>query len=263
MATSLERQRRSNNVMNAEPCCADSFAFAQQCIITAPVITDVISLELISTMNLNSIRSFFSSLPNQPGEFDSLNFEQLPAASEALLASIESNLGFRIPVELRDFLLQTEALTFQYGWELPESLLPDAKELGLGDFIHGGGKIDGNCIFDDFNECQKYANESWLNDDEFREDQEIWKNTLPFLKMANGDYLGLDPKTHAVNYLSHDADSFRISSSFDDFLECWSLLGYIGPEHWILKPFLQNSRHLGPPSKEQKSAVERLFTTAR
>ncbi len=210
-------------------------------------------------MKLDSIRSFFSALPNLPGEFDSLSFEQLPAAPESLIASIESNLGFRIPSELREFLLQSEALVFQYGWEPPETLHSESKQLGLGEFIHGGGKIDGKCFCDDFNECQKYANESWLNEDEYREDQTVWLNTLPFLKMRNGDYLGLDLKTEKVNYLSHDADSFQISNSFSEFLECWSHLGYIEPEHWILEPFLNDNRILGTASENQRLAIEKLF----
>lgn len=209
----------------------------------------------------DNIEAFHGKLGELPGEFDSLELRQSPAATMERLASVETDLGFEIPTGLKELLTKTAALSFNYGWELPEPLVEVAGQIGLGDFIHGGVVIDVDLLTGNLKQCRNFAVSSWLNDDEFRQDQAFWLNTLPFMALRNGDYLGLDLETASVNYLSHDADSFTFNMPLNSFFEAWSQIGYIGPEHWILEPFFDGNRQLAPQPK-QLSAVNELFANA-
>lgn len=75
--------------------------------------------------------------------------------------------------------------------------------------------------------------------------REIWSRTTPFIRLPNGDFLGLhrtgDPDRMPVVYLCHDDPDrpvTHLSPSFDAFLEIWETLCYPGPEIWLLRPFL-------------------------
>ncbi len=60
-------------------------------------------------------------------------------------------------------------------------------------------------------------------------------------RIGNGDYLGTrlagEPAPPVI-YLPHDDESREIAPSFTAFLTAWERLGYLGPEIWMLEPFL-------------------------
>lgn len=73
----------------------------------------------------------------------------------------------------------------------------------------------------------------------------LWLQSVPFISMRNGDYLGLfAPTSHddpPVAYLSHDDVSRIIAPSFTEFLKVWEQLCYIGPEIWELEKYLDSN----------------------
>jgi hypothetical protein len=81
---------------------------------------------------------------------------------------------------------------------------------------------------------------------------EVVQGCVPLIAVDNGDCLALhvaaNPRQPPVLYLIHDADVddespvVPISSSFEQFLGDWELLGYIGPDIWLLQPFLEDSK---------------------
>lgn len=105
--------------------------------------------------------------------------------------------------------------------------------------------------------CRNWA-EGWA--DSCPEDpaqEALWLQSIPFISIGNGDYLGLFvPEAHdnpPVVYLSHDDVSRIIAPSFTEFLNVWEQLCYIGPEIWILEEHLDSDGMLdaSTPRAEQ------------
>jgi len=73
---------------------------------------------------------------------------------------------------------------------------------------------------------------------------QLWRRCTRFMDIGNGDYLGLDTSISneeaPVVYLSHDEEESTrvIAPSFESFMETWEQLCYVGPEIWMLRPFL-------------------------
>ena len=89
------------------------------------------------------------------------------------------------------------------------------------------------------------------------QDLEYWTKSLPILYMDNADFLALDQRTEAddpaVVYLSHDDESKVIAPSFTAFLKEWERLHYIGPESWMLEPFLDEEGYVSGDTKAVKT----------
>lgn len=92
---------------------------------------------------------------------------------------------------------------------------------------------------------------SWWDDedDNLTQEQlaarEIWRQTIPFINVGNGDCVALhitdDTAQMPVVYLCHDDPENRVtrlSPSLDRFLADWESLCYVGPEIWLLSTFL-------------------------
>ena len=71
-----------------------------------------------------------------------------------------------------------------------------------------------------------------------------------------GYYLALDLSQELedppVIYLSHEELSTKLADSFTSFLENWSRLCYLGPELWMLRPFLSENGLVGLDDKAKK-----------
>jgi hypothetical protein len=72
--------------------------------------------------------------------------------------------------------------------------------------------------------------------------KELFKRSVPFADIKNGDLLALDmghPDTRKpVVYLDHEGYAIPpLAPSFEDFLGQWEQLCYVGPEHWVLDSF--------------------------
>jgi len=76
------------------------------------------------------------------------------------------------------------------------------------------------------------------------EDSKLWHRCVPFAPVGNGDHLGLDigasDQAPPVAYLCHDGEgeSRIIAPTFDNFLQTWEDLYYVGPAIWILHQFI-------------------------
>lgn len=77
------------------------------------------------------------------------------------------------------------------------------------------------------------------------------RESVPFIPIANGDQLVLhvkaNPEKPPVIYVSHETDVetesplIPVSESAEEFMTEWERLGYIGPEIWLLYPFIEDS----------------------
>ena len=95
----------------------------------------------------------------------------------------------------------------------------------------------------------------WFDEENHTEEERladaIWKRTLPFIHVANGDTVGLHitdiPDSMPVVYLSHEepAQVTVLSESLEQFLADWERLAYLGPEIWLLDHFLDHAQE-GP-----------------
>lgn len=152
-----------------------------------------------------------------------------------------------LPRVYQKFLEQgSSGIDYHFNWQ-PE---------GAEEAISGGARLFmADKLVADLQSCKEWATDTWIADSE--EDRELWLNGLPFAALANGDYLALDlrPKVDdpPVLYLSHDDASSEIAPSLTAFLSAWERLGYIGPESWVLEPYLNEQGHL---SAEGEAAQE-------
>ena len=99
-------------------------------------------------------------------------------------------------------------------------------------------------------------------------DRKVWEGAVPFGAIPNGDYLAFKPDLNAceppVAYLSHDGGGYSciISESFDQFLEDWEKIHYVGADICGLAPFLDpKNGYLNPalPAKQEWDAILGLF----
>lgn len=88
-------------------------------------------------------------------------------------------------------------------------------------------------------DCQSWADETWVADDE--EQKKIWDSAVPFCALETGDFLAFSEPTEddaPIVYLSHDDESRTIAKSFREFVQEWKRIGFLGPESWMIEPFL-------------------------
>jgi cell wall assembly regulator SMI1 len=149
-----------------------------------------------------------------------------PPASSAAIASVESELGFPLPVSLREVIARfSGAVTFR--WHLPPK--PERP-----------APFSGQCEWnlDDLPHLEAIRQE-WFEavfrDPDADPHDAVWQNKLPFMHIANGDLLAIDRAAGPdgpVVYLSHDGDDLngaRLGGNFIDFLDRWTPLDAPGP----------------------------------
>jgi len=156
---------------------------------------------------------------------------------------IVAAVGRPIPEALRRFLSAgASRVDCAYGyWPAAEGL--EALQAVLPDEIrvYGGARLCAASELPDYaRSTTEWARETWVADDP--DQRTLWEAGLPFAALANGDYLALDTRVEspdpAVLYLCHDDSSSLLAPGFTEFLTRWEQLCYIGPEHWLLEPFL-------------------------
>jgi SMI1 / KNR4 family (SUKH-1) len=165
---------------------------------------------------------------------------------EVDLRALEGALGRILPASLRAFFSRgTSAMDCNYIFK-PEgqardqlrTLLPD--ESG----IFGGAKMGPASHLADYcKAAREWARDTWIADEP---DQRImWESALPFVALNSGDYLALgiqeDASDPPVVYLCHDDESLLLAQNLPAFLAAWERLCYLGPEHWLLGPFIGES----------------------
>lgn len=186
-----------------------------------------------------------------------------PPLAASALDTLASELARPIPASLRNFLERgSGGFAFRYRWTPTGSQAEDIKTVFGGEAsAWGGGEL---CQASSFAEwladCKAWAEETWVA--ESPDDFAFWTQSFPILRMENADFIALDqrmPLTDpAVVYLSHDDESKIIAPSFTAFLREWERLCYVGPESWMIEPFLDDDGFLSSET-EAASTLRRAF----
>lgn len=173
---------------------------------------------------------------NLGGKVTDFNLKE-PATKEEV-EEIESTLGFKLPIQIRDvFLHLSKSISFHYSIDNTQKTMPSQLK-----------SIMGGILYLDLNEIptiNQYKND--LIDMCFTElDKELindLRNTLAFSTVPNGDYIAikLREKYPSVIYISHELDEMNgcvLAHNFIDFMDKLSKLCFIGPEDFQLKNFI-------------------------
>ncbi len=86
-------------------------------------------------------------------------------------------------------------------------------------------------------------------------------DALPFYAIGNGDFLALDNQG-AVIYLAYESVEHHgvlLGRDFVSFMDQWSQIGCIGPEIWMLEPFL-GREGIDPESTTSRHWRAQLFS---
>jgi hypothetical protein len=172
-----------------------------------------------------------------------------PPSSESELVALERALGRSLPTGLRLFFAQGAAvLDCAYVFEpTGETLKQLATVLPTENRIFGGARLGPAPELADYSSAVRaWSADTWIADESAQ--REMWESAIPFLRLDNGDYLALDPRVDpidpAVAYLCHDDESFLLAPQLAEFLIAWERLCYLGPEHWLLRPFIGEGGYL-------------------
>ncbi len=104
------------------------------------------------------------------------------------------------------------------------------------------------------------CNETWIVDEP--EEKRIWLNAFPLVR-PNGDMLALDLREKETNppviNLAHEDESRIIAESFDRFLQDWAMIGYVGPDVWVLDEFIAPETKLLAPNQAKAEQFRKLI----
>jgi hypothetical protein len=176
-------------------------------------------------------------------EDDALKGDFLPTLSTQEIEQLSSDLGLRIPQCLENFWRHgCGGMDFHYSLELDEgdhTILGDLFRLRRD--VWGGGQF---CMASQTRKwrdsCLEWAKASWVSS--LQLEAVRWGNALPVASMPNGDYVALDLSAQSedppVIYLCHDDTSLKLAGCFSDFLAHWAEIYYLGPELWLMEPFI-------------------------
>lgn len=189
------------------------------------------------------------------GELE-LRSEVSPPRSKAKRKQLEKELVRPIPAPLREILAQTDGIHARWVWT-PAHPVPEMRSLFSATYLYGGGSLFvADSFAESLRDCQESVEDSCLADSE--EDAAWWKTSFPFLRMNNGDYLALSADCQVV-YLSHDDESKPIARNLQEFLAAWEKVCYVGPEIWMLKPFLDAKSGFLKVGRVQQQQVAQIF----
>lgn len=174
------------------------------------------------------------------GETKEVIFEE--PSSEDELFKIEEILKHRIPEEFRQVLLNKSSHC-ELSWFLSDDFaLPEEfKEIFSGN-IHWGTKFI--LLFNK-------SKDDWIKEvfpnpeDDY---DKVWHNKFVFQEVGNGDYLAIDlnkNKYGKIIYLSHDDGEGHgciIANNFNDLVNNWIKIGFVGAEDWQWLPFVENKQ---------------------
>jgi hypothetical protein len=163
-----------------------------------------------------------------------------PPATSEQITEVEQELELTLPSSLRS-VLQGFASRVEVYWALPDDADPPG-ELGT--------IFAGNCSWNlhdlvAMNASHREVVRRYFTDDSDKY-QRLWRNTLVFQEVQNGDRLVVDLKTPdcaPVIYLSPfrgPGSGYTLGEDFADFIDGWTQLGCPGPEIWQMLPFISS-----------------------
>ncbi len=175
-------------------------------------------------------------------------------AREQAVRKIERRIRQVLPAALRD-VFTSFSQRFGFGWSLGEPLkLPNAPSSTQ---VWGGFREIGlkalpglvKAVRDLNRELREHGAASAVMD------------ALPFYAIGNGDFLALDNQG-AVIYLAYESVEHHgvlLGRDFVSFMDQWSRIGCIGPEIWMLEPFL-GREGIDPESTTSRHWRAQLFS---
>ena len=202
--------------------------------------------EFVATW-LSDAEAFFSNLKTLGGEFDHFYKKILKPLSTRKVAQLASSFALPIPPVIHDiWVTNTSCAKLRYYW------IPSAERSSIADSlynekeIYGGGSLfDAEATQGWIDDCREFATVSWLTDPSFKADQELWLNSFPFMRMV---------------YLSHDGKSFVVAETLEQFLTAWGAIGYVGPESWMIEPFLNpTTKRISKLNRSKATRIAKLF----
>jgi len=187
-------------------------------------------------------QEFVDRIEGLPGVEVGSRAVEPPVAPEQL-GRIEAAIGRPIPGALRQFLTGgASRVDCAYGYKPIDAELEELRSLlPYETRLYGGARLCAAAeLPNHVRSTAEWARETWVADDP--EQRALWEAGLPFAALDNGDFLALDTRGGSpdpeVIYLCHDDASSVVAPTFTEFLARWEKLCYIGPEHWLLDPFL-------------------------
>lgn len=132
----------------------------------------------------------------------------------------------------------------------------------LPDEVWGGFEFKLSDLKANLQSVKEWAEETWLA--EYPEDAATWLNSTPLIALQNGDFIAIDSRTSttdpAVVYLNHEDAPAVLAPTLSSFLTAWEYVYYLGPEIWMLEPFLNDEGHLDPTTPAAQSFHQAMET---
>jgi hypothetical protein len=188
-------------------------------------------------------RQFAEHLQQLGVQFEELTFSSAPPLDANKLTRSTSTAPNPIPVSLRRFFEEGAGeLELHYIWDpVPAQRLAVFRKILPGMNPNGGAVFGPASRLVEYQaDCRDFAMEDWPSDDP--EAQQQWLRAVPFLRMPSAEYLALDPGLDQTNppviWLPHFGDTHIVSPNFASFLLEWERLCYVGPDMFMIEPFI-------------------------
>ena len=184
-----------------------------------------------------------ASMSRKPGVTIQWAYERGGAAAAGEVERIGEELGEPLPDELAKFFGEAgRRVCFRYRWEADECRkglggcgLSDAESLW------GGLDVSLEALPGLRREVKELMRDKYVEGIGMEEERDFWMESLPLMRLENGDYLAVgtgDGSRGEIRYLSHDSAGEVLADSLLEWLQEWERLGYVGPEIWMLEPFI-------------------------
>lgn len=188
-----------------------------------------------------------------PGEW-SMKLEIQPPLALDEVEEIEHTLPHAMPPFLRDFYLTASAdAECRYSWSPYELNLHRLRDILPYNYsIYGGPSFCDACNY--LKHCQvmlEWAEIFEEHGEACRHAAEVMREATPLVNIGNGDCLIYHATAKTgdaqVLYVNHESDMetesplVPIARTGEEFMAAWEYLGYLGPEIWLLAPFLEDS----------------------
>ena len=213
---------------------------------------------------IQELKKFQKGIENIGGKFFGKYKIEPPAKEEEILEA-EKKLGYRIPEDFRDILLNYSSY-FEYFWSYEEKnnieLPSNLKHIFSGD-LHW--RIN---LLVNFEVSRKDWIEGCFPDynDEY---DRVWHNKMPFYEVGNGDYLAIELEKEnygKIVYLSHDGGDghgYYLANNFKELLSNWSKVGCVGGEDWQWLTFYRSGVGIDPSCENAKLWADFIFNYRR
>ena len=158
---------------------------------------------------------------------------------------IERQLAQQLPPSLRNFFVHTSRRV-AVGWFLPKNVTPPQP---CSEIFASTTVVDLAELVPLQARHHRWVEACFQNPADPYDT--VWHHKLPILHVANGDLIAIEigKETERVCYLSHDGsemNGFVLGESFDDYLDRFSKIGFVGPEDWQWRAFVGEGQRIDP-----------------